>query len=375
VYATLATNPATRHRLWLRDVSNAATAVVEIPTGDPTFSLTHLALSPDGTLVVFNGRIASTATPATSQPIDAVGTFYDLSKFTNDSRQLFYSVRFNDGSYVIKRADVTAAGVVSNPVPMTATYAAGEGLGVDFTLTPDETRFVSLGLINSQLLAFVTTANGSLDDTRLHALPASPQDGVGFSPVISPDGRYAAYPAVLDNGVTGLYSTDLQSPGTALLVAGNTTFPVSHQFAGNSRTLFYALTAGAPAQNDWFRASLDTAASGVAFAPAVGAPAPRNLLAARDGSAVVFDGGSQVYATLGNQFATATPLLTLAGGDTVASLKYANDWSSVLVFGASGNAVTAINPKAPGWSAPLAPLPDFSAGVATTCVAFAGEGC
>ncbi|HTU64805.1 MAG TPA: Ig-like domain-containing protein [Steroidobacteraceae bacterium] len=383
VYVTRSEGPPVRHRLWLRAVGAPSIPVTEIVTGDPSFFVRSLSLSPDGTLVAFNGRIAAVATPGTSQLIDNAGIDIEKPVFTNDSRHVYYVVLMNGGGRVIKRADVSATGVVGNRVQITADYQPAEGLGIDYVLTPDEQSVVSLGLIlpppgspigsSIQQHAFVTLADGNRNDLRLHPQPLPPIEGAGSLPDVSPDSRYAAFMATLNGGVNGLYAADLQSPGSPLRVVQDG--GSLHQIAGDSRTVFYAVSSAPSSVNTWYRARLDTAAAGVAFAPAAGASAPRLLLAARDSSAVVFDGGSTVFATLGNQFTVATPLLALPGGETAAQLKYANDWNSLLVFRASGSAVTLVNPRAPGWSAPLLPLPDFTDGVSAACVAFAGEGC
>jgi VCBS repeat-containing protein len=386
VYVTNRATPLpNRHRLWLKHAGDASVPVVEIPTGNPSYNSYSLKLSPDGTLVAFNDRVASTATPAQSQPIDANVAYIGLDRpmFTRDSRQIFYVTLPGGGSRIIHRADVSAAGAVSTRTQMTATYQPAEGLGIRYGLSPDESLIVSLGLIlpvgsptGIQQNAFVTTADGSMNDARLHPLLA-PLEGAYSLPVVSADNRFGVYEASL-GGIDGLYSTDLQSPGAALLLANTFIGPASHQIASDARTMFYpqSSTPGTPPR--WFRTRVDTAGAGVAFAPVSGAPDARQLAVAADGSAVVFDGGSQVYATLGAQFTTATSLLTLESGSTVGQLKYASDWNAVVVLATTAaNTVTAtvVNPKAPGWSMPLVPLPDSSFGADRVCIAFAGEGC
>jgi VCBS repeat-containing protein len=386
VYVThLAAPLPGRHRLWLKNAGDPSVPVVEIPTGNPNYSSTTLELSADGTLVVFNDRVASTATPSMSQALDSSGTAIALENptFTRSSRQVYFTAVLAGGGRIIRRVDVSAAGVVSAPLQMTASYPPAEGLGIRFGLTPDESQIVSLGLIlpmgagtGIQQNAFVTTADGSMNDARLHP-ELVPLEGAYSLPVVSADNRFGVYEASLA-GVDGLYSTDLQSPGTALLLANTFVGPASHQIMSDARTLFYpqSSTPGVPAR--WFRTRVDTASAGIAFAPVAGVPEPRHLSAAADGSATVFDAGAQVYATLGAQFTTATPLLTLENGSTVGQLKYASDWNAVVVLATtSGNAVTAttVNPKAPGWHQALVPLPDSSQGAGGVCIAYAGEGC
>jgi VCBS repeat-containing protein len=374
------------HRLWLKNAGDPTVPVVEIPTGNPQYSSTYLKLSADGTLVAFNDRVASTATPSVSQALDSSGTTIAVERptFTRNSRQIYFASVLAGGGRIIQRVDVSAAGVVGAPLQMTASYPPAEGLGIRFGLTPDESQIVSLGLIlpmgaitGIQQNAFVTTADGSMNDARLHQILTPPLEGAYSVPVVSADNRFGVYEASL-GGIEGLYSTDLQSPGTALLLANTFVGPASHQIASDGRTMFYpqSSTPGVPAR--WFRTRVDTGSAGVAFAPVAGAPDARQLGVAADGSAVVFDAGAQVYATLGAQFTTATSLLTLENGSTVGQLKYASDWNAVVVLGTtSGNAVTAtvVNPKAPGWRQALVPLPDSSQGAGGVCIAYAGEGC
>ena len=77
--------------------SNPTVPVVEISTGDPAFFTNTLSLSPDGTLVAFNERIASTATPALNQPVDAAGISIQRLTFTQNSRQVYYAVSLAGG--------------------------------------------------------------------------------------------------------------------------------------------------------------------------------------------------------------------------------------------------------------------------------------
>jgi hypothetical protein len=102
-----------------------------------------------------------------------------------------------------------------------------------------------------------------------------------------------------------------------------------------------------------------------------GLPAPREVEAAPDGSAMVFDSGSGIYATLGNQFSTATLLFTRPASSLL-TLKYAPDSSSVGVANDGETGLFVVNPKAPGWSDTLSANP---ATPGASCMAYPGDGC
>jgi hypothetical protein len=369
VYVTLHTAPIL-HRLWLRDLVDLAAPVVEITTPANFFAST-LALSDDGTLVVFNDRVATTANPTVSQLLDpfVVGGV-TISKFTADSRRLYY-VQLNNGARTIWRLDISATAQIGSRTQMTVDYGNFEGLGMDFVLTPDESQIVSMGLFmpppqvsNSiKQYGYVTTADGSRDDTRLHPQYTNVIDGIGPPLNFTRNGRYVVYTATL-SGVTGFYSTDLTAPGVAVPIAAP--FVSAEVFpAGDANTVFYRQHNGT-----WYRGSAGTAASGVAFAPVANVPVPLALAASRDGTAVVFSAGHEVYATLGGQYETSTRLGAL-NGEMVSSLRYSPDSRSLAALGGSSVEVRLFNPKAVGWTTNLAPHPDTPLG----CMAFAGEGC
>jgi len=377
VYVTRNENPL-RHRLWLRNLVDLAAPVQEIATGSNFFP-NYLRLSPDGSLVAFNNSLASTATPAQSVVIDGSGIDIQHPTFTNDSRKLFYTVNYNGGGRVIYRAEVSAAGVISNRLQMTANYQVAEGLGIQFRLTPDETRIVSLGLmlpppmttLGIKQNAFVTTADGSMNDARLHPLLTTDTEGVAFLPDVTANSRFALFQGTL-GGTTGLFRADLLAPGSASLVTTDSPYVGAHQAYGPDRVLIGQSLA--PQQYRWFHASLDPLGSAVEFAVA-GQPAPRQVVGARDGSAVVFDQGDRIYATFGGQFSSSTELAVLPADDPIPhSMRYSPDSSSAVVLGTAGTSALILNPKAPGWSDQLDPVPATSFG--QLCVAFANSsGC
>ena len=153
------------------------------------------------------------------------------------------------GGRVIKRADVDVNGALANRLQMTASYAAGEGLGRSFVLTPDEAQIVSAGLffvggaVNAyKQHAFVTTADGSQDDTQLHPNLVHPLDGAGL-PLVTANSRYGYY-VYRVNFVDHLGWADLQAPGTntGVLTAIN---PFSKiLLAGDSQHVFLEASEG-----------------------------------------------------------------------------------------------------------------------------------
>jgi hypothetical protein len=370
VYVTQEPAPI-RHRLWLRNLVDLSTPVVEVTTPAGFFT-SALELSADGMLLAFTNRVASTATPTVSQLIEPFAPVsVERPHFASNSRQLYYVELMSGGGRRIMRTDVTASGAVGAPTQMTADFMVAEGLGIDYRLTPDETRIVSLGLFmpppmvgNSiKQYAYVTSTNGTLNDARLHPEYTSGVDGIGFVPAVTRDSQYAVYVGTL-NGATQLYSSQLSAPGTALSLANSNNIDQIRP-AGNSNTVFYSLFGG-----PWFRARADVAASGVVFAPVPMAPAPRVLEAAPDGTAVVFDAGAEVYATLDGQYATATRL-GQSSGDMVGSMRYSPDSLSVVVLDATLSGARLFNPKAVGWEHTLNPGPANSIG----CVVYAGQSC
>ena len=361
-----------RHRLWLRDLDDLSAPVTEITTG-AGFVTNYLKLSPDGALVVFNDNYAETSAPTVSNAVDA-GNTIENPTFSANSQRLYYTVLLAGGGRVIKRADVDVNGALANRLQMTASYAAGEGLGRSFVLTPDEAQIVSAGLffvggaVNAyKQHAFVTTADGSQDDTQLHPNLVHPLDGAGL-PLVTANSRYGYY-VYRVNFVDHLGWADLQAPGTntGVLTAIN---PFSKiLLAGDSQHVFLEASEGGI--EPWKLVENVSTPVFNGFNPVGGGvSAPREVAPAPDGTAVIFDGGAGIYATLGNQFTTAT-LLFARPVSTEPAMKYAPDSASVAIADPGESGLYIVNPKAPGWwenlGTPAAP--------GALCMAYPGEGC
>ncbi len=375
VYVSRSGGPPVRHRLWLKNLDDLSAPVREIAT-DASYFTNYLKISPDGTLVVFNDRYVTTADPATPHAVDGANTI-ESPLFTQDSQRLYYTVLVSGGGRIIKRADVGVNGLLANHLQMTADYPVAQGLGASFVLTPDETRIVSTGLlfvggaVNSlKQHAFVTSADGSRNDAPLHPAFVHILDGAG-QPAVTPDSRYAFYVYTV-NHASAVAWADLQAPGLNEVIGNSVNQIVDPRVAGNSRTGFFRYLDGALQTWAWGTV-MPTAALG-GFTPVGGSvPAPRALVPAPDGSAVVFDGGAGIYATLGNQFSTAT-LLFSRPVTTVPTLLYAPDSSAVAAGNVNLSGIVVANPKAPGWFEDvLAITPGQPASAA--CMVFAGAGC
>lgn len=373
VYVSQSAGTPVRHRLWLKNLDDLSAPVTEITT-DTGFFTYFLALSPDGSLVAFNDKCAETATPAVSSFIDP-GNSIEKRLFTANSDKLYYTMLIAGGGRVIKRADVDANGALVNRAQMTASYGVAEGLGSNFVLTPDETKIVSTGLFilgppisGPKQHAYVTTADGSQDDTRLHPAFVTAIDGTDL-PQVTADSRYGFYHYTV-NSMDNLAWADLQAPGTNTVATPLINPFSAMRLAGNSRHGFIKDAASIPFPWSFFR--IDPSQALGAFLPlGNGIPAPREVEAAPDGSAMVFDSGAGIYATLGNQFSTATLLFTRPGSSLL-TLKYAPDSASVGVSNAGETGLFVVNPKAPGWSDTLS---ENAATPGALCMAYPGDSC
>lgn len=375
VYVSRNSGMPVRDRLWLKNLDDPSAPVREIST-DASYFTNYLSISPDGAIVVFNSRYATTADPATARDVDGVN---DISNptFTHDSQHLYYTVLLAGGGRIIKRADVPVGGILANHQQMTANYPVAQGLGYSFVLTPDETRIVSTGLlfvggaVNSlKLHAFVTTADGSQDDAQLHPPFVHAVDGVS-QPVVTADSRYAFYVNTI-NHLSAVSWTDLNAPGTTIDVGNSINQIVNPQVAGD-RTGFFLYLDG-PLQN-WAWGEVDPTTIRGGFNPLAGSvPAPRALITAPDGSAVVFDGGAGIYAASAPQFASAAVLFTRTISGTTPTLLYAPDSTSVAAANANSGGLVMANPKAIGWiSDVMGQIEGQPAG--PVCMAYAGNGC
>jgi hypothetical protein len=357
--------------LWLKNLDDLSAPVREITT-DSLFFTNYLAISPDGAIVVFNSRYATTADPATARDVDGVNTINNPT-FTRDSQYLYYTVLLSGGGRIIKRADVPLSGVLTNYRPMTKDYDPAQGLGMSFVLTPDETRIVSTALIilgppisSLKTLVYVTTADGSQDDAVLHPDFTNNVD-YAYLPVITADSRYAFYANTI-NGQTNVSWTALNAPGTKVDV-GNNPDGFNTTVAGD-RAVFFRYYSGAT--QPWAWAEVNPTAIRGNFNPVgSGVPAPRSLAAAPDGSAVVFDGGAGIYAARGSQFSTATLLFTRPVS-AAPTLLYAPESSSVAAANTSG--LVMANPKAPGWVSDVLAQSEGQPG-GPRCLAYVGGTC
>jgi hypothetical protein len=376
VYETVHAAPI-RHRLWVRDLVDLSAPVTEIDTAGGVF-VSELRLSPDGTLVAFDDRLASTASSLT-QAIDGSGIGIQHPTFTRDSRKLFYTVNLAGGGRIIKRADVSAAGAITNRLQMTANYNAGEGAGIEFRLTPDETRIVSLGLFMAPPMAggsikqyaVVTTADGSMNDQRVHPEFTTTTDIAASLPETGTDSRYVVYLATL-NGTTGAFASDLQGPGGAVNIAADSPF-VSAVIANGATRALYGQTTLQPRQTVWYSRSFAPSGPPVEFAPLVN-PRPSLVAAVPGSTGVLFDSGRSINLTPGYPFQSSAPLGSLPASDPSPTLiKVSPDSGSALAVGSTALTGLVVNPKAPGWNAVLDPSPADTSG--TVCVAWAGQGC
>jgi hypothetical protein len=375
-----------RHRLWVKSLAAASAPVTEVPTAGNFFT-NYLVLSADGAVLAFNDRVASAANPVAAAMIDDSGTAVGIEHptFTSDGRYLYYTKVLSGGGRRILRAENTSPGVLGPRLQITADYAAAEGLGLRFRLTPDESKIVSLGLIfpppgggliGIQQQAFVTSTDGSRDDTRLHPPFSSGLDNVPFLPVVTRDSAFALFSANLNLGARGLYSSPLATPaGNAMIASGN--YIIDKITPVDGGVLYFANLG--PLGDIWDRMVLANPASRATFMPA-GVPDPSSFLApAPDGTTVVMGYTQVVYATLGSQVAVASEIYRLPGTDVIEDLRYSPDSASGLLTGREVANAYVLNPKA-HWSVTLDPAPFAEPPLNTIsavprCLVYAGEGC
>ncbi len=372
VYASR--SPTARDRLWVRNLDDLSAPVFEVTT-DASYFTNYLRLSPDGSLLVFNDRYATLGVPTVSREVEP-GFSIRHPTFTSDGQRLFYSVLQPGGGFVINRADVPLTGILTNYLQMTANYAAGQGLGSSFRLTPDESRILSTGsffvggAINAlKQHAFVTTANGTRDDAQLHPAFVNAVDFADL-PVATPDSNHAVYASTI-NRLSIAGSTNLQAPGTTTTIGSTINFVGDVRVAGDSQTVFFTMDGILPV--NWMRGQVGQTGSHVPFNPVGGgAPAPRVVHPAPDGSAVLFDSGARIYGTLGSQFLNATLLFERSVSSTP-TIRYAPDSSSVAVANAAENGLVVLNPKSTGWYEVIGTAGTEPTGA--SCLAYAGEDC
>jgi len=373
-YTTYESGTAGRHWLWVKDQDDPAQPAGQVNTPN-NYHTGNLSLSSSGDLLIFDDRVVSTADPSSPQFIEA-GAAVEKPVFVPNTT-IYYAVVQPGGGRVIKRESVAANGVPFNREQMTADYNVAEGLGIDFRLTPNYARIVSTGLMfpppavsNSiKQNAFVTWADGQRMDTKLHPDFTSAVD-IALQPWVTADSTHAVYYATL-GGVSGLYSTDLGNWGTAvrlMALAPNESEVALH---GNSSAVFVK----GPLY--WSRATVGVANTSTPFTPSPSTPfiVPRRVAPAPDGHDVVFDVGAGIYATMGNQFTTGTLLHTRADGGFPPLLYYSPDSTSVAVVEPASTGSVLVNPRAIGWKRTLEPAPAVYSNPASSCIAYAGQGC
>lgn len=369
-----------RHRLWVKNVADPNAPVTELPT-DSTFFVRFIAMSPNGQMIAYNNQWAKVTPPQQFGSIDNSIPSVEQPRFTRDSQTIFYTELQSGGGRRIKR---TPAGASSFGTYVTAQYQVAQGLGIDFALTPDETKVVSTGLFlhagvpsgGPMQSAYVSPVDGTFNDQRLHP-PYTRTDEYAYQPAVTADSRYAYYMATL-GGIRGIYVTDLNSPGNAvrLDVSSNLEYASSPTVAADSRTLFYSLQVfNSPLQAlGWFYTRIDQPGSVTPLAPlGIPAAAVRSVTLALDGSALVFSANMDTYVTA-PPFIAAALLFDDPGTIGVENIRYAPDSNTAVIVGASGAPRRAllVSPKIPGWVQELG-SPSAQDGV--RCVAFQGEVC
>jgi hypothetical protein len=374
VYVTTREVPAVIHRLWVKDLIDPSAPVQELVTGGNFFTR-WLEISPDGNHVAFNDRYANLSRPDLPVTI-ALGV--ERPRFTQDSQHLFYVVLHNGGGRTIHRAQIDPNLGPTAHTQVTASYQVAEGLGIGYTLTPDDSQVVSTGLFlippfsGPKQLAYVSPASGPTNDVRLHPAFSNVVDHAS-QPFVTADSRYAYYEATI-GGVSGIYATDLQAPGIAMRVdvSPGGFFPIGPKAAADSRTLFYTLVAF-PVVN-WFHSNIDQPGVATPFTPLGPAVVPRSLLAAPIGADVVFsviDGG--IYATRA-PYTSALMLLDPLSSTPDVEIQYAPDSNALAVKRTTLPAyrLHVVNPKIPGWVDVLVP---GNTATQVGCFVFPGERC
>lgn len=371
VYITVIPGSPVRTRLWLKDLSDESAPVQELDTGSNFFPY-WLAISADGNHIAFNDRYAHATRP--DQAI-SFGSDTQRPRFSRDAQHLFYVTLHSGGGRTIHRTEIDPLFGPTLPTQITASYGVAEGLGIDYTLTHDETQVVSAGLFLTppfavKQSAYVSPVNGPVNDQRLHPQLTTVTDFVQ-QPTVTRDDRYAYYWATL-GGVDGIYATDVQLPGTAIRMDTNP----ANEYASNPRatadssTLFYTLATGSATR--WFYTTFAQPSVTTPFAPRGSSLPPVNTLSpAPDGDVVVFTVGSNVFATTA-PYTSAVQLLP-GGWSTTAEIKYAPDANTVAVRRSEDpSRVFILNPKIPDW---WDEITSSSSTLTVPCFVFPGERC
>jgi hypothetical protein len=229
--------------------------------------------------------------------------------------------------------------------------------------------------------AYVTTADGSRNDARLHEAFTGQSDAADL-PVITPDSRHAVYVLVRGSFFT-FSSTDLQAPGTSTQLT-SPAYGVRQPRVADATSVYLDLGSadGVAFPPSWYKALIPPAGQPaipmVPFSLFTGLiTGPREVEPAPDASAVVFDNGSWIYASVPSGL-PGEPPGNIRFFDRVDSTaprqRYAPDSRSAAVANAGQAGLFVINPKS-GWGEVLVQPGD--AGIGPACPAFAGqdEGC
>jgi hypothetical protein len=377
VYTTLVKNSLPqRIHLWFKDLTDDTAFVEEIPTPAVWSPLTF-AVSSDGEHILFGTNYASRANP--SQPVSYSGSTIAWPRFSSQSEFLYFAEFLQGGGRLVKRVALTPGGGLGGIQQMTASPGTAEGLGLTLGFSPDESLIATTGLVLTQWgpksYGYVTPADGLQHDVLLHPVATTSVDGVFQPPLVTSDNTHAYYIGTI-NGVTGLYATNLQTPGTAVRIdnAPANTFMSAIVGLPDSHTVFYnAVRFGDP--TIWHKARLDQPGVVETYAPA-GVSDIRSLQLAPDGSTLLLATPSNVYVTDQSPFLSTTQLLGLPGTPIAESPLYAPDSRSVAVhIGAAVGELGRlylVNPKIPGWSQDLTPV---TGTFGIVCAAYQGSGC
>ena len=376
VYTTIddSTLPA-RHRLWFKDLTDEDAFVEEIPT--PTNFFPHfLAISPNGQHILFDGNYVSRAN--LGQPTAYSNEAIAWPLFTKTSEYIYYAQFLQGGGRVVNRVELDPAGGIIGQQQMTATPNVAEGRGLTLGLSPDETLIATTGLVlwqnqGPKSHAYVTRADGLQNDVMLHPVATTAVDDARH-PTVTADNAYAYYLGTM-NGVSGLYATNLQNPGTAVRLDAA---PADHFISSavvlpDSRTLFYNLVRF-PNQT-WHVGRIDQPGVAEIYAPN-GMTDLRSLTVLPDGSALVLATVGSVHVARESPYLSTTQLLTLPGTTITASPLSAPDSKSIAVHIEASPGVRGrlhlVNPKIPGWSEDINPS---SGNFGVSCAAYAGSRC
>jgi hypothetical protein len=379
VYATSSPQVPFRSHVWLLDLEDPEAVPQQLPLGDD-FQLSALEISADGRHVVASDQYVLSSQPNQVHRIEHFNASRPI-RFNHAGTALFYQQFVSGGGRRLWRADLDPNGLGMYR-QITNDYAAAEGLGMDFAITPDDRSVVSIGLLFDSFAelsqqSFISPTVPPRNDVRLHSAFTAPPDYV-YLPAVTPDSRYAYYEATL-GGIDGIYVTDLQSPGGSIRVD---TIPQGTASArvlglgGDGRTLFYAAFSGlfsATSPQPVYHVDIEQPGTPTAFQPSGINPPVSHVKIAPDGSALLFNSGSRFYATRWADLSSATPLFD-SDSNAPTRIAFAADASSACVLSQIGtfSQVRVANPAIGGWFDTVVPA---AANTTVTCAAYEGEEC